>query len=218
MTTGPGGQPPKLIVDTDWKAQAQAEKAKLSPKPAPGAPAGGGGANTVSPAEDADWKRQAQAEKEKLTQQTAATGESKPGRRGRDEPVTFDDLLSMLVTQALMYMGAFPDPRTGQAMVSLEYSKMYIDMLGVLQDKTKGNLTAEEADALSKTVTELRGEFVEVAKVVAKAVEEGRIRPMSAGGGGGMGGGMGGAMGGGGGGPTLKITPGGGTGMPPGFS
>jgi hypothetical protein len=49
-------------------------------------------------------------------------------------------------------------------------------------------------------------------------VEEGRIRPMSAGGGGGMGGGMGGAMGGGGGGPTLKITPGGGTGMPPGFS
>lgn len=205
MTSTPGGgQPPKLIIDSDWKAQAQAEKAKLAgaPKPgenkppqtprAPEAPkpeaAGAPGAGSEGMQVDSDWKRQAQAEKEKLAEAGAAPG---PGGR-RQEAAQFEDLLSMFVSQALLYLGAIPDPRTGQAVVSLEYAKLYIDLLGVLDEKTKGNLTPEESQTLTRTLHELRVEFVEVSKVVAKAIEEGRLRPASGAGGGGAG-------------PSLKI-------------
>lgn len=130
---------------------------------------------------DSDWKSQAQAEKERLTQKAETT---KAQQQEREE-VRFTDLVSMFATQALSYMGFIPDPQTGQAMVSLEYAKLYIDMLGVLEAKTKNNLTEEENTLLTKTVAELRGAFVETSQLVAKAVKEGRLRP--------AGGGMGGA-------------------------
>jgi hypothetical protein len=79
-------------------------------------------------------------------------------------------------------MGAFPDPKSGRAVVSLELARVYIDMLAVLEEKTKGNLSSEEASLLSRTVSELRLEFVELSKAVAKAVEEGRIKPTQGGG------------------------------------
>lgn len=207
MTSTPGGgQPPKLIIDTDWKAQAQAEKAKLSGAPKagaqpgkPGAPAGqpqgqpqgqagGQAAGAEGMQVDDDWKRQAQAEKDKLAEGGGARAAGVQGQ----QTAQFEDLLSMFVSQALLYLGAIPDPRTGQAVVSLEYAKMYIDLLGVIDEKTKGNLTPEESQTLTRTLQELRMEFVEVSKVVAKAIEEGRLRPSQAGGGGG-------------GGPSLKI-------------
>lgn len=152
---------PKLIIDSDWKAQAQAEKERLAqktaPKPAPAA---------AAPAEE--------------------RGEGEGRQPG--EPVRFDDLVALLATQALSYMGYFADPRTGQAVVSLEYARLHIDMLGILEEKTKGNLSPEEQAALTRTVGELRMSFVELSKAVAKAVQEGKIRPMSAGGAGAGGG------------------------------
>lgn len=151
---------PKIIVDSDWKSQARAEKEKLAqtletPKasPAPGSPSAAPGA--------------------------APADKSAPGP---GEPVRFEEIISLLVSQALVYMGAFPDPKSGRAVVSLELSRVYIDMLAVLEEKTKGNLTPEEASLLSRTLNELRLEFVELSKALAKAVEEGRIKPTPGGG------------------------------------
>ncbi|MBU6413728.1 MAG: DUF1844 domain-containing protein [Planctomycetes bacterium] len=143
---------PKIVVDSDWKSQAQAEKEKLN----------------------AEAQAAAQAK-------VAATpaGKSKPGS---GEPAQLTDLVSMLVTQALMYMGGIPDPRTGQAVVALDYAKIYIDMLGVLEEKTKGNLTPDEEKMLSQTAHELRMEFVEVGAAIAQAVKEGKIKPQQLGG------------------------------------
>lgn len=129
---------------------------------------------------DSDWKSQAQAEKDKLAEK--ATPKSAQGADD-NRPIGFEDLVGMLATQALSYMGYVPDPYTGQAMVSLEYAKMNIDLLGVLETKTKGNLNEEEKAALEKTVSQLRAAFVEVSVAVAKAVKEGKIKPMAAGGG-----------------------------------
>jgi hypothetical protein len=81
-----------------------------------------------------------------------------------------------------MYLGAFPDPETGRAIVSLEYAKLHIDLLGVLEQKTRGNLTEQEASLLSRTLYELRMQYVEIAKAVAKAVEEGRVTKAGPGG------------------------------------
>ncbi len=125
---------------------------------------------------DDDWKSSAQAEKEKLAEaekqaaQQAAEGKTP----GLPEQIGFKEVISMLATQALMYMGAFPD-ESGRAMVSLDVAKMNIDMLGVIQEKTKGNLSEEEQKMLDGTITELRFQFVEVTKAVAKAAADGTL-------------------------------------------
>ncbi len=127
---------------------------------------------------DSDWKSQAQAEKDRLAQQEAAKkAQAQPEGGGE---VRFEDVVGLIATQALSYMGYYPDPQTGQAMVSLEYAKLHIDMLGVLEAKTKGNLSEPEQQMFTKILTQIRGEFVEISKAVAKAVQEGRIKPMGA--------------------------------------
>ncbi len=130
---------------------------------------------------DDDWKSQAKAEKEKLARKAAeeAAKKAPPGasQGGLPEEVGFTDLVRLLATQALMYLGAFPDPQTGKAMVALDVAKLNIDLLTILEEKTKGNLDEEEAEALSGTAHELRIQFVEVAKAVQKAMDEGRIGP-----------------------------------------
>lgn len=150
---------PKIIVDSDWKAQAQAEKERLAakevaskpvPKAQTGSPAGPG----VAPG-------------------------AAPGEPGSDEGeiTLFEELLRMLASQALLYMGAFPDPSTGQAVLSPEMAKLHIDMLGMLEEKTKGNLAESEAHILKSYTHELRMQYVEVSRAVQKAIKEGRIRP-----------------------------------------
>ena len=144
---------PKIIVDDDWKSQARAEKEKL-----------------------------AAAEKQRAAEKQAAPATTGGGAPGLDAggghdpnrlpPADFGTLLGSMITQALMYMGAFPDPETGQAIVSLEHAKFHIDLLGVLDTKTKGNLTESEAKDLSQSLNQLRLQFVEVTKAVAQYAEK----------------------------------------------
>lgn len=149
---------PKIIVDSDWKSQARAEKERLAaaepPRPARPAPSAG-----AAPGPE--------------------TKESAPG----PQPVQadFEELIRLLASQALLYLGAFPDPETGRAMVSLEYARLNIDLLGLLEQKTKGNLTEQENSLLTRTVYELRMQYIEVGKAVARAVEEGRVSRVAAG-------------------------------------
>jgi hypothetical protein len=182
---------PKIIVDTDWKSQARAEKERLAAKaaPAPGKPAPAAPGATPAPAMTVGGGAAVPASSAQAA--GAVPTEADAGAEGEagKEGAGFQDLVSVLVSQALMYMGAFPDPRTGQAIVAPEYARVYIDLLGVLEDKTKGNLTPDEAALLSKTAAELRLEYVDIVRAVDRAVAEGRIKPR--GGAGGPGGGMG---------------------------
>lgn len=134
---------------------------------------------------DSDWKSQAQAEKERLSEQEQA----RPGARGPEDmpPADFRALVGSLATQALLYMGAFPDPETGQAMISLEYAKHAIDLLGVLEQKTRGNLDAEEQQDITEVLNELRQRFVQITGLVANAQKQ-RATGGAPGGMGGMGG------------------------------
>lgn len=122
---------------------------------------------------DDDWKSQAQAEKEKLKE--VGEGASREAEGGFPEKVDFGHLLELLVTQTLMYLGAFPDPTTGRAMIALDAAKFHIDLLGVVEEKTKGNLSEEQQRQLSGVLHELRLQFVELSKAVAKAAAEGRL-------------------------------------------
>jgi hypothetical protein len=124
---------------------------------------------------DDDWKAQAQAEKDRMAEEESAK-KADPAE-GELPEASFEELVRLMATQALMYMGAFPDPQTGKAMIGLDLAKLHIDMLGVLHDKTKGNLTEHEDKMLTQTLAQLRMEYVELVKVVNQAVAEGRMAP-----------------------------------------
>lgn len=191
--SNPNTDAPKLIIDTDWKAQAQAEKEKLAQKAAAtksagpglkvpgatGAAAAGGGASAGAGAAS-----------------TGAAGEA------AEELKPFEELMRMLAMQSLSFLGEVPDPRTGQRMFAPEYARLYIDMLGSLEERTKGNLSKDEQEMLTGLLSDLRMTWVEMTKAVAKAVQEGKIKPSQMGGGMGAGG-MGGVSG-----PGI-VTPGG---------
>jgi hypothetical protein len=116
---------------------------------------------------DSDWKAQAQAEKQRLAEQARGGSSAADGAAGaapgQIPPANFETLLSTLVTQALVAMGAVPDPATGKRYVSLDLARHHIDLLAVLEDKTKGNLTEDESKLLSSTLYELRSHYVKIA-------------------------------------------------------
>lgn len=132
---------------------------------------------------DSDWKQQARKEKEKLAEQASKQAPHPGGAPEGERPVDFLDIVRSLASQALLYMGAIPDPETGRAILAPDMARLQIDMLGVLEEKTRGNLSEEEAKALGEILNELRFQFVEVSKAINKAIEEGKIRPQDLSGG-----------------------------------
>jgi hypothetical protein len=134
---------------------------------------------------DSDWKSQARAEKERLSERVQPAKPAPAGAAaataGEDEPSEpgIQDIVSLLMTQALTYMGAFPDPRTGRAVVSLEMAHVFIELLRVLEEKTKGNLDAKEQQVLSRVLNELRMEYVEMSKYLERAIAEGKVKQVA---------------------------------------
>jgi len=81
-------------------------------------------------------------------------------------PPDFDFLIYSLRLQAEMNLGLLP--MMSDQGSDLELARHHIDLLAMLQEKTKGNLTAEEKRALDNSVMELRFRFVEAQKQSAQ--------------------------------------------------
>lgn len=80
-------------------------------------------------------------------------------------PVDFSGLALSLATSALFHLGLVADPETGEpGRKDLRLARHTIDTLELLQDKTRGNLTEEEAALLANLLTELRMRFVEAGR------------------------------------------------------
>jgi hypothetical protein len=147
---------PSLHIDTDWKKQAQEEKRRLAeqeqkkatapaavtpPRPTPGEPAIGG-------------------------MPRAGGG---PGGRDRAMPAaSFTTLVQSIVTQVLFYLGELT-ARGTEPSLNLDMAKHNIDMLGVLEAKTKGNLTEDEQRLLDSALYEARMRYVALAQQIAMA-------------------------------------------------
>lgn len=80
--------------------------------------------------------------------------------KGRSAGGDFGLFLSSLSMQALMALGEVAHPATGQPQEDLEQARYLIDVLSLLQEKTKGNLTSEEAALLDGALYELRMKYV----------------------------------------------------------
>jgi hypothetical protein len=131
-------QRPKIVIDDDWKERVQAEKEALRGKE---------GRDGVAPPEP-----------------TSASDKPLGGPEvGHDSlpPASFALMVSTFATQALLALGQMADPAAQeQPPVNLALGKHYIDLLSVLDEKTKGNLSSEEAAMLENVLHELRMLFV----------------------------------------------------------
>jgi uncharacterized membrane protein len=76
----------------------------------------------------------------------------------------FIEFVMMHAQNAALFLGQIPNPKTGEGEVNLELAKMFIDQLAMIQEKTRGNLTNEEANVLRNAVSNLQMAFVEVAR------------------------------------------------------
>ena len=77
--------------------------------------------------------------------------------------LTFEHFLMSLATAALVHLGQVPHPETNKKEVDLVQAKQNIDILGMLHDKTKGNLTDGERTILEGALAQLRISYVSLA-------------------------------------------------------
>ena len=87
-------------------------------------------------------------------------------------PVDFISYLTNLVETGRLYLEGIPNPETGQVVINLPLVKHIIDTIEMLEGKTKGNLTAPEANFLSNTLYELRMNYIRVVNRQEAAAQE----------------------------------------------
>lgn len=78
----------------------------------------------------------------------------------------FFSLISMFASACWQQLGKMPNQATGETTKDLEGAQSTIDMLLMLKDKTKGNLTGTEAKLLEDTITSLQANYEEAAKTM----------------------------------------------------
>ena len=82
-----------------------------------------------------------------------------------EESLTFMGFVLSLASTAAIHFGDMPDPITGQpGEVNLDGAAQMIEILALLDQKTRGNLTAEERQILEQVLYELRLRFIEASQ------------------------------------------------------
>ncbi len=112
---------------------------------------------------DDDWKSQVAAEKEALKQEPTDEGPaSGEPQMPQMPPASFEMLVTTLATEAMVALGQFPSPATQELSLSLDHASYAIDMLSMLEEKTKGNRTPDEDTMMTELLHQLRMMFVQV--------------------------------------------------------
>jgi len=122
-------------VDEDWKERVEREKAgqQVEPGPSRGQP----------------------------PEPRPAPAEPEPAGEEQGSPKQdFRMFLSSLSMQAMVALGEMPHPATRQPQEDLEQARYLVDVLGMLEQKTRGNLSPEEASLLEGALYELRMKYV----------------------------------------------------------
>ena len=85
-------------------------------------------------------------------------------KRHRVQPITFSSFVISLSTATLVHFGEMHDPITGKKERNLFLARQNIDLLGMLKEKTKGNLTSDEEQLIDDALFKLRMRYVELCK------------------------------------------------------
>ena len=105
--------------------------------------------------------------KEERPQEDGQKKESRREEKRREETeriplpeVSFNSLIFSLSSSALLHLGEIADPHTGQKNKDLPLAKHSIDIIAMLKEKTKGNLTEEEQKFVESILADLRWRYV----------------------------------------------------------
>lgn len=79
-------------------------------------------------------------------------------------PIQFTTFVLGLAHTSLIHLGDAPNPETGREQVDLALARESIELLTLLREKTRGNLTAEEERVFEDVLARVRLRFVEVSK------------------------------------------------------
>jgi hypothetical protein len=150
----PDGSVREGVVLDEPKPAAAPPPAPAEQRPAPAA------ATPPSPAPEAHG-----AMPEEMADDDDFADEDMPGAR---DPASFVNFLTTLATNAAASLGAVPHPATGQRSVDLDTGKYWLDVLGMIRDKTKGNLHPQESRLLEGLLADLRMQYV----TMVRATEE----------------------------------------------
>jgi hypothetical protein len=134
----------RFSAEGDLKPEHQGEEA--APEPGPSAAKGGSAKiRTESPG----------------TAPAAAPAGSPEAEAGPAGEITFASFMVGLSTQALMHLGEIAEPQGGAPQVDLIAAQQLIDIVGMLQEKTRGNLDEHEQALVEEMLFELRMKYVE---------------------------------------------------------
>ena len=133
-------EPVKKRVDESWKEQAEREKRVPGPEPK-AAPAGPAPSGPAAPRPGPEPAQEAGAEPEDLQ-------------------ARFDVFLSGLAMEALIALGDMAHPATRKQAANLPHAKYLVDLLGIIEEKTKGNLSADEEKLLTDALYQLRMRYL----------------------------------------------------------
>jgi hypothetical protein len=86
-------------------------------------------------------------------------------------PVNFENFVLGLRNTALIHLG-FRDPETGKLIQNLPLTRHTIDTLGMIEEKTRGNLTAPEANLLENILYELRMSYLRADRLAKEEAEK----------------------------------------------
>lgn len=106
---------------------------------------------------DEDWKARVQKEKEEL-QKKLEEEKSKSQEESDEEELkpSFETIVGMLSTDAMLALGVIAPQGAQQIYIDLDQARLFIDLLMILRDKTKGNLTPQEEGLLNSSIARLQ--------------------------------------------------------------
>ena len=90
--------------------------------------------------------------------------------RAAELSAAFAQLVLQQTNLTLMLLGQLPNPQTGQTTRDLDGARMFIDQLEMLEAKTRGNLSKDEAALLKRSLMSVRLAFVETVEAPAPAL------------------------------------------------
>lgn len=121
----------------------------------------------------AGQERGAESEKSHQAHGTAATSASagftlsESSTSDETEPVAFTSFIMSLATQVLVQLGEMPPPQGIEIPIDLESARQTIDIMAMLQRRTKGNLSSEESRFMEEVLHSLRISFINAKKKAA---------------------------------------------------
>ncbi len=167
-------RPIEIVSDEDWKERVKAEDAARDEELRSGDSAAAGESTPESAGSAAEARSEDPSnEAAGSTADEAKTGDSEQTASPDAEPESpvpelppadFGTLVGMLSTQVMVTLGMIPHPSTGKPAVELATARHFIDLLGVLEEKTRGNLTSDESGQLESVLHQFRMVYVEQMK------------------------------------------------------